>query len=212
MVYNEEVPGGTNPIQTRSDRKIGPSQQPPLLSPLPSFLLALHLHLWLGPSGVRAVHIRLEMSVCLRESGAAMYPVEEHERHSLSPHHEQAQNTEGDTVLCFCGCLDCLGCSLQALAGVHSSLAVRIQRRDGHASAQLNSNSCLLPRAMGWLCVVFPKLYYQKFNNSKSILLLLMCVSVTKMKGTSRGTTIHARQMSFIMLDGLIKRNQLSQN
>lgn len=59
------------------------------------------------------------------------------------------------------------------------SVSVRLQRRDVPASEQLNSNSCLLPRAMGWLYVVFPKLHYQKFNNSKSTLLLLMCVSVT---------------------------------
>ncbi len=58
-------------------------------------------------------------------------------------------------------------------------MSVRLQRRDGPASPQLNSNSCLLPRAMGWLYVVFPNLHYQKFNNSKSTLLLLMCVSVT---------------------------------
>ncbi|KAA8584119.1 hypothetical protein FQN60_015327 [Etheostoma spectabile] len=105
------------------------------------FLLALHLYRSLpfcsassglqGPSGARLppgwkCH-------CLRDSGAATYPMEEHEGHSLSPHHIA------------------LDCSLQALAGGHSSLAVRLQRRDGPASAQLNSNSCLLPKAMGWL-------------------------------------------------------------
>lgn len=64
-------------------------------------------------------------------------------------------------------------------AGGGGVMSVRLQRRDGPASPQLNSNSCLLPRAMGWLYVVFPNLRYQKFNNSKSTLLLLMCVSVT---------------------------------
>lgn len=46
----------------------------------------------------------------------------------------------------------------------------------GSASPQLNSNSCLLLRAIGWLYAVFPKLRYQKFNNSRSALLLLMRV------------------------------------
>ena len=58
-------------------------------------------------------------------------------------------------------------------------MSARLQHRDGPASPQLNANSCLLQRAMGRLYVVFPKLHYQKFNNAKSTLLLLMCVSVT---------------------------------
>lgn len=46
----------------------------------------------------------------------------------------------------------------------------------GPASPQLNSNSCLLLRAIGRLYPVFPKLHYQKFNNSRFALLLLMRV------------------------------------
>lgn len=109
----------------------------------------------------------------------------------LSPYHVKTKNTRGYAVLCFCGCLDFgnwlfLRCSLQALAGGHrsvgrkeGSMSARLQYRDGPATPLLNSNSCLLPRATKWLYEVFPKLHYQKFNNSKSTLLLLMCVSVT---------------------------------
>lgn len=77
----------------------------------------------------------------------------------LSPYHVKTKNTRGYTVLCFCGCLDFgnwlfLRCSLQALAGGHrtvgrkeGSMPTRFQYRDGPATPQLNSNSCLLPRA-----------------------------------------------------------------
>lgn len=65
--------------------------------------------------------------------------------------------------------------SLQALAGGHGSVgrrrgsaSARLQYRDGPATPQLSSNSCLLPRTVDWLCVLFPKHHNQKFNNSKS--------------------------------------------
>lgn len=69
-------------------------------------------------------------------------------------------------------------------------LSVRLQHRDRPASPQLNSNSCLLPRAVGRLYVVFPKLHYQKFNNSKSIFVVNVCVSVTN-RPDERGTSLH---------------------
>jgi len=78
-------------------------------------------------------------------------------------------------------------------------ISARLELRDGPASPQLSPNSCLLPRAMPWLYVVFLKLHYQKFNNSKSTLLLLMCVPMTN--GPDERRTIFGEQTSFIMLD-----------
>lgn len=91
-------------------------------------------------------------------------------------------------------------------------VSARLQPRDGPASPQLNSNSCLLRRAIGRLYVVFPNLHYQKFNNSQSTLLLLMCVSVTNRPDERhiKRTTMCAKLKSSIMLDRVIKRNQLS--
>lgn len=158
VVYNEEVPGGTSRIQTRSDRKARPSQQPPLLSLLTSSSL-LSLRLYLGCSSV--TFTLLFLPGCLRARGSERRtsvferqrrcnqsewnPKTQQKRKGdrLSPHHVQTENTEGEAVLCFCGCLDFgnrlrLRCSLQALAGGHSSMGRR-RRRGGYvceASAQ----------------------------------------------------------------------------
>lgn len=182
----------------------------------PSFVLALRLYLvcslvpftllsLLGPlSGpwVWATH------VCRRAGRVSVFerqrrynhsewnlkPKQEREGERLSPHHVKAENTEGDAVLCFSACLGfgnwlCLRCSLQVLAGGHSSVGRRwawgwgavclrgFSAETGLHHHSLTLNSCLLLRAIGWLYVVFPKLHYQKFNNSQSTFVVVnVCV------------------------------------
>lgn len=237
VVYNEEVPGGAGRIQTRSDRKTSPSQpaSPPVSPYIPPFC-SLSLHLYLVCGSVTFTLLSLLRPLRTQGSKRRMSAAnsewnpktqQEHEGDWLSPHHVKTKNTGGDTVLCFCGCLDfgnwlCLRCSLQQLAGGHSRMGRRgggdaclrgFSKETGLHHHSLTPNSCLLPRAMGRLYVVFLKLHYQKFNNSKSTLLLLMCLSVTN---GARWKT-HQEELSSMpgkclssLLDRVIKRNQLS--
>lgn len=145
VLYNEETPGGASRIQTRSDRKTSPSQQPPLLSPSLSVLWRGHFHSAFSPqasAGLRAMRLPPGWKCQCVWKTAVLQPfwMEEHEGRRLSPRHVKPQNTEGGTVLCFCSCLGfdnwlCLHCSLQALASGHSST--------GWGSGESGERGCL---------------------------------------------------------------------
>lgn len=191
-----------------SQRPPLPSPHTSLLCALPpslSRLLLGHLRAAPSPQASEGSWVRgpsaaaVEMSADLKQrrcNQSEWNPKtqQEHERDRLSPHHVKTENT-GRCCFVFlwlfrfrqltlpppesAGAGGCPRRRGQEAEGRAVCVSVRLQHRDRPASPQLNSNSCLLPRAMGWLYAVFPKLHYQKFNNSKSTLLLLMCVSVT---------------------------------
>lgn len=91
------------------------ASQPPLLSPLTSLLSALSLHLYLVCGSVTFTLLSLLRPLRTQGSKRRMSAAnsewnpktqQEHEGDWLSPHHVKTKNTGGDTVLCFCGCLD----------------------------------------------------------------------------------------------------------
>ncbi len=108
-----------------TERRAQANNLPSRLCLHPSILLSLHLYLVCGsatftllsllrPPWVRAAHVcrrggNVSVSERQRRCNQSKWnpkTQQEHEGDSLSPHHVETENTEGDTVLCFCGCLD----------------------------------------------------------------------------------------------------------